>query len=143
MGMRGDDVEQPKTDQVEPQGQAVQWDPPRRTGVVVDTIPMQGDEWSRVRSDGWQERLDLPGFYQREAVPGLTKPCVLVIRSRDLEPVQPAPEQKATAGLREDAAAALATLREILAKGLIGAQKDLAISLERTLLGIQAAVEQG
>lgn len=119
--------------------QRVEWDPKQRAGAVLDSLPFDGEEWSRVQSDGWHERLDMPGFYQREPVPGLTRPCVLTLRSRDLKPAetqQPAAAPFAT--LREDLAEALQIVRSARESGSAGPVK--LVTLERLLQGIQAQV---
>lgn len=116
----------------------VRWDPSDRTGDALDSLPFDGEEWTRVKSDGWHERLDMPGFYQREEVSGLTRPCVLTIRSRDLAPAESAPEKPAqTAGLREDLTHALQAVRDMLQ---VGPSAEVLKAVERSLMGALAQV---
>ena len=130
--------------QQSPQGQPVGWGPTERKGTEIDRVPLDGEDWGLIEIDGWYRRHDLGDFFQRDPRPGKTAPMVLAVRAKDLIPVAAqAPAKVAPVGLREDAAEAVRLMREILACGLVGKQKDLGIALERTLSGIRAAVEQG
>lgn len=132
-----DQTQQQTTDQ--PQ---VQWGPGQRTGQVLSTHTLEGEEFSVTRSDGWHERTDLPpGHYQRDEVPGKTRPCILTIRSKDLKPAEPAPvKPERAAGLREDLATALASVRAALDGDLPEMARLQLVNAERDLMGALAQV---
>lgn len=132
-----------ETQQISDDKQAVQWGPEKRTGQELTRYPLDGEEWSLTQSDEWHERTDLPPrHYQRDEVPGKTRPCVLIIRSKDLAPAQPAAQKPArpSAGLKEDLGHALQAVRDMLQ---VGPSADVLKMVERDLMGALAQVEQG
>lgn len=143
--------QQTQTQQTSHDPARVQWGPDKRTGKILNTITLDGEDWSVVDSDEWVERKDLrhaaaDRFYQRKGSTPDPRcaPCLLIIRSRDLAPASPAaPAKPATAGLKEDLAQALAGIVALRQTLTSEGARSLAATVERAILGAQAAVGEG
>lgn len=126
-----------------------QWGPERRQGTSLGTLTLDGEQYDIMDSDDWEERKDLRGagdvrFYRRKRDGGKDPrcaPCLLGILSADLAPAEPASEPASapapSAGLREDIAAALQKVRDMLQ---VGASPEALMSAERDLMGALAQV---